>query len=323
MGQSKRCVILEDIDCIPSQHLLFLNPFSCLRNGHLDNDCQLCVSQCGIQAIDIVKRKIPLIKENCTNCGDCIGICPTESLGLKEFDVISFIFDFLEKDENRIIEKMDIPTLGIFNPYHLISLVLRTKRNLFLEYDQTNTEHNLNYLEKIVQQSNLFLASIGFESSLFIRAYKTESDINNKNSFSPYLTPEKYEQETTLPKKLVLFKNSLKIVCEDIATHLYDLSDLNTLFNKQINKLSCTNCIDCITFCPTNALFQSADKSSILFQSGKCIGCNICETVCKTQAIEQNNEIDLIQYMFDQTQQLVEFNHNEQFNSIFTSERDA
>ncbi len=55
---------------------------------------------------------------------------------------------------------------------------------------------------------------------------------------------------------------------------------LSFSFGKVIDK-SCTNCGECVEFCPNKALSYSSDKRKILFQMAKCIGCHICEVSVK------------------------------------------
>ncbi|WP_419770657.1 MAG: 4Fe-4S dicluster domain-containing protein [Candidatus Marinarcus sp.] len=232
---------------------------------------------------------------------------------LDTFDVIAFILDFLEQDVNKIIEKVDIPTFYLLDSYHLISLVLRAKRNIFLEYDAHISEEALNDLEITVKNSNLFLASIGFESSLFMK----EQTPNTTHNFEPELILHEKENIYTIQPQVLFFKDSLKMVCEDIFYTHIDISDMNLVFNKKIDSKKCTNCSDCIIACPTSALFHNTAQDTISFQSGNCIGCQICEDVCQTAAITKSNSLNLIEYMFNKTEKLVTFKQS------FHEEKDA
>ena len=322
---------MENINFIQTNNLFSLNALKCLRNEYLFNDCQLCFERCEQNALGIYKNKIKLFEELCTSCGACIGICPTQSLQLESFDVIHFIFSFLKKEVNTIVEKIDIPHFGIFDASTLISLILRAKHTIFLEYHPMDCMRDLDYIEEQVHLCNHFLSTIGVEYSLFLKPHQTpienttrrtlfknimhaNQEIQQPNTMSQKLV----EHQKTLPAKMVLLKNSLKLVCEDI-TNTQISTDHLPLFNQKIEFEHCTNCVECITFCPTNALFQSSSKESIFFQSGKCIGCNICHDVCQPHAIKEKEEIDLIEFMFDKAEKLVEFEYIkcEQCNNAF------
>jgi ferredoxin len=312
---------LENINFLQTKDFFSLNALKCLRNEYVFNDCQLCFERCAYNALGIFKNKIKLFEELCTSCGACIGVCPTESLSLSTFDMSAFIFNFLEKDINQIIEKIDIPHFGMLDSHHLISLVLRSKRNLFLQFDGNSSSKDLDYIESQIKQSNLFLSSIGVEHSLFLKPHQSELQNNTRRHLFKTLVQAKNglqqnssvsqkltQEQKTLPAKVTLFKNSLKLVCEDIVNTQISTQDL-PLYNQKIDFQHCTNCVECITFCPTNALFQSATKESINFQSGKCIGCNICHQVCQHNAIQEEKNLDLIAFMFDKAELLVKFEY--------------
>jgi energy-converting hydrogenase A subunit P len=310
---------LENINFLQTKDFFSLNALQCLRNEYLFNNCTLCFERCEHEALGLFKNKIKLFDELCTSCGVCVGVCPTQSLSLSNFDLTNFILTFCEKQNNRIIEKIDLPSFGMLDFHSLVSIVLRTKCNIFLEYAPTTSSATLDYIENQVQQSNIFLAAIGFEHSLFLQQQNNVIDTNRRSLFKTMFNATlELKQETTgskklnqhqktVPSKLVLFKNSLKLVCEDI-NHTINVENF-LLYNQKINFEACTNCIECITFCPTQALFQNSFKESIYFQSGKCIGCSICHDVCKHQAIQEDNQLDLIEFMFDKTEKLVEFKY--------------
>jgi len=311
---------VQNINFLQQKELFSLNALKCLRNEYLFNDCQLCFERCEEKALGLFKNKITLFKDSCTTCGACIGSCPTQSLTLEHFDAVDFIFEFLDKQTNIIIEKIDVPHFGVFDSMILISLVLRTKHNIFLEYQTPISQLHLDYIDECIKSSNFFLASIGFEHSLFLKPHKEELQSSRRNLFQSLIKSkdallkeehgsQKLNQtKKNLPSKFIFFKNSLKLVCEDIANTFVSTHQL-PLFNQKIDFNRCTNCIECITFCPTNALFQNESKESIIFQSGKCIGCDICHQVCKEGAIEENYHLDLIEFMFDRSIKLVEFEY--------------
>ena len=76
--------------------------------------------------------------------------------------------------------------------------------------------------------------------------------------------------------------------------------------NKRIDFQSCTNCGDCVQFCPTNALSYSSDKRRILFQNLHCIACRICDDICKPKSFSGNAELDLVTMAFDRAVVAVE-----------------
>jgi Pyruvate/2-oxoacid:ferredoxin oxidoreductase delta subunit len=106
-----------------------------------------------------------------------------------------------------------------------------------------------------------------------------------------------------LQKKIIL-KNALKTILDKINTKV---EDIECLHSQKIDYEKCTNCQECIEFCPTDALFANQVQDTIYIQTGKCIGCEICHNICKEKAIESNNQIDLVEFAFDKAKALVEF----------------
>lgn len=305
-----------------TKDLFTLNSLKCLRNEYFFNDCTLCFSQCETNALGLHKDKITLFRDQCTSCAECLGICPTEALSIDSFDVNHFVLTFCENDQNKIIEKIEIPTFSMFDTYHLISIVLRKKANIFLEYNKNINKLSREYIENIIEESNYYLRLMGREDSLFLKMHEPILEDNERRNLFTHLTQRNREfkedqslslklneYEKTLPSKVILLKNSLKLVCEDLYTTKISIDNKSLFFNKIISYEACTNCVDCITFCPTQALFQNTAKDQIYFSSGKCIGCDICQEVCKTNAISEQQEIDLIEFAFNKARCEVSFNY--------------
>lgn len=322
---------MNNINFLQKKGLFTLNSLMCLRNEYFFNECDLCFSRCDKNALGLQKEKIKLFENRCTECGDCIGICPTQALSLENFDIEEFILNFINTEKSTILEKVDIPSFGILDIHHLLAIVIRKKQNLYLEYDEACK--NLEYLKKIQSQANNFLQTISFKYKVELKKHIDEIDIENKvrrNLFKTIFENKKnLQKETSISNnlkiktnenisKLILLKNSFKSIIEEI-----DNTELSTdtgfLFNKQIDFNLCTNCLDCINFCPTNALFQNEKKDSIYFQTSKCIGCSICDDICKEKAISNKQNINLINFTFDKALKLVEFTYKtcQECNNVF------
>lgn len=305
---------MKNSNFLQREELFTLNTLKCLRNEYLFNDCNLCFFMCESEAIGVFKEKIHLFEDKCINCADCIGICPTEALTLENFDVIDFVINF-KKD--TIVEKVDIPSLSMFDFYHLCSLVLRAKKSITLKYEELS-EIKSNYLKNVINQTNLFLKSIDFEHKILLDEKKEQIKLNRrgffKNIFDSKKELEKEKKSSdilsqnrkNLPAKITLFKNSLKLLERDFSSLNLNFENFS---NKTISKDACTNCGDCITFCPTQALVYSDKKDSILFESGRCISCSICKEACKDKAINEEENIDLSDYIYDKRVLAVEFDY--------------
>lgn len=307
-----------------------LNGLKCLRSEYFFNECDLCFSRCSHNALGLKKEKISLNNDLCTSCGDCIGICPTQALSLENFDVENFILKFINDKKDVIIEKIDIPSFGMLDIHHLITLLLRKQESITLEYDEDSK--NIEYLQLLILEANLFVKNLGFDyeikkishndkvenklrRNLFKSILSSKKELQNKSSIRSKINQN--EKET--PAKLIILKNSLKLISEKTDLSRLEIEDSSFIFNKKIDYNSCTNCLDCITFCPTNSLFQNSAKDSIFYQAGKCIECHICSEICKEKAINKSQNVNLFDFTFDKAEQLVKFEYKTcgDCNSVF------
>lgn len=311
---------MENINFIQSHELFELNALTCLRNEYFFNECTLCFEQCEQNALGLYKGKIKLFEDSCTQCGECIGICPTQSLRLENFDVNAFVLHCFDNDKNSIVEKKDIPSLAMMDVHHLIALSLRKHQDIILEYASGISTKSLLFVQECTKEANKFLRIMGWQYSLTLQEQTQEINTTRRALFKNLVNhTQQIHSNTNVTKelkqnkpsnaKLLMLKNSLKLVCEELPHTQFNTDHQSLFFNKDISYDRCTNCTDCITFCPTDALFQNSNKNAIYFNSGKCIGCNICHQVCKTDAISENSHIDLIAFAFDKASKKVHFEY--------------
>ena len=301
-----------------SSDLFEFDILKCLRTDYYHNECNECIKICPQNAFIFDRGKLRLDENSCNSCAICVGVCPSEALSVDFFDPSSYIIS-LNNNNVTLSCKKDTPCLSVFSTQHLISLALRkdsVKCDLSscdgCELNRDNNTYN-SILERI-KEANKFLNEtktdktikiekeniISPRRAIFKKLFKSTKEIMDKGID----TKELISQKNRIPIKNVIFKNSIKKSVDSIKN-----SNISTnytfLANKEINFDLCTNCGDCVKFCPTNALFYSQDGTSIWFQSGKCIACEICNDICKPKAIKNRESIDLIEYAFDRGKELV------------------
>ena len=52
------------------------------------------------------------------------------------------------------------------------------------------------------------------------------------------------------------------------------------------NEERCTNCVACVTVCPTGAFKVDSKTRQIIFDNAKCIACGLCIPACPPRAME-------------------------------------
>ena len=301
---------------------------NCLRNEYFHNECRICVDLCPEGAFHIVRNKLTLFENECIACAACIGSCPTEALTVESFDPNEFSVAFKDEEEKLLSCKKSTPCLGVFDVHHLITMGLRSERPPVC--DMAHCEGcSLNKAGKIgtVIRENINEANAFFERvcpdtrietveekpeenprrMLFRKAFEKAKDAASEQREEPGMTLQHQRRvDSDIPLKHLLLKNSIKEKIESFEQTAFE--DTSTLFfKKAISFDACTNCGDCIQFCPSDALFASSDKQGIYFTSGKCIGCGICDHICKTDAIATVPGFDLVDIAFDRAKQLVHY----------------
>jgi len=303
---------------IEKSGLFSFDKLKCLRNEYLYNDCQECIDICPHDAMVIEKQKLTLVSDECTACASCIGGCPTEALSLENFDPNRFVIEFCDSKENMISKKTNVPCLGVFAPDHFISILLRKETDIKCDLSDYEDEAIKTAIISRIEESNRFVSEIGFEYKI-IKVEKTDEDLSRRALFKKAINSVKESSadqnisdeiqkrsKSPLPVKRTILKNSIKRKLEDIdETTISGNYSFST--KKKITK-DCTNCGDCVTFCPTDALFRSSDGAKYLFSEGKCIDCDICNDICKTKAVvdEIDHDFDLVSFAFDRAQVLIE-----------------
>ena len=313
---------MKIVDYIQENELFCFNRLKCLRNEYYHNQCSECIDICPQNAFGIVQNKLVLDTKECTGCSVCIGVCPSEALISKNFDPNEFIEKMFSKDENRLSCKSNTACLSVFDTHHYITLVLEKDEDIFCDLSEcrgcilNRDDKTLNSILKKAEEANRFLKMTEDENSIIIQKQKKEfsrRDIFGKifkeiKEYEPYKA-DKEEHKREIPKKLTLLKNALKKRALKSDKNVFEYEgEFDFTVSKKIDE-NCTNCGECVQFCPTGSLFYSSDTTKIFFQSGKCINCSICDDICKEKAIktDQKNSFDISSFAFDRAEILIQF----------------
>ncbi len=301
-------------NAVGSHDKILIDGLKCLRVEYLYNECSLCMDICPQEAIALGNnRRVALDGEKCIDCSACVGICPTAAIRNLEFDPNLFVFKFSAGDEDRLSCKNNTPCLNIFNAEQLLSLGLRNESVICDMSHCKGCEVNKNGIVEAsikahIAEANTFLEAMEEENRIITdyeelievarreflgKLVKGVNDLQNDMEIG-----EIFNEESTLPVHRQLLQNSLKSVIENVKQSTIPQAFSFTA-NRQIDFQSCTNCGECVQFCPMDALTYSSDKSRILFQNLRCIACGICDDICKPKSFSRKPELDLITMAFD------------------------
>jgi ferredoxin len=284
----------------------------CLRNEYAHNNCTNCLDICPTNALVIERKKLRLAEQNCINCGICIGFCPTNALSLLENDT-NYALKKLSNQDNPMLTCENLGAcLSKFNSVDFTTIALEFGKsftcNLFTckgcEFNKNKTVQN--FIENAIDEANTLLEKvqgIKIEKNYDVIALKTTRRELFKSLFIP---AGKEISSVVFESRVDRLKFDLKPYVQELQDTLLK-EDMSFVYKKEIDH-SCTNCGDCINFCPTSALSYNSDKSKIYFQMGKCIGCHICEDICKPNSImkSQDNSFDLVDFVYNRATVLIE-----------------
>ncbi len=315
---------------VQNKGLFSFSATACLRNAYFHNDCRNCMDLCPQDAFVLVRNKLTLLEAQCVECAACIGSCPTEALRIESFDPNAFTLTFPKSETNTLSCKTNTPCLGVFDVHHFIAMGLNSQSSMQCDLSHCqecalNEQGNVEWaIRKKIAQSNAITDTLAQMSCIEIIEKQAEEHNARRALFRTALTKvheviaddsgDKRSEvagvlqrmQTALPQKYTILKQTFKEHIEQFPTTT--LEGMHPLFfNKHIDFDTCTNCGDCIQFCPTEALFATSDKQGIVFKSGMCIGCGICDDICKSNAIATVEGIDLVSIAFDRGEELVHY----------------
>ena len=309
------------VSFVKTTNMLSFSGIKCLRNEYAHNECSLCFDICPEDALQMVRGKYT-IQDNCTACAACLGVCPTETLTLENFDPNSFVLSLTDKEDKTIDCKGSSECLCAFDVPHYITMALKNEKPVSCDLShcascEMNNENSLfEEIEGKISLANGYLEQLGLEQrievkqeqeekrpsrfAMFKQAHGSVAEVSQEGATQLFET-----KNSPIPLKMVMMKNALRENMRDIPNTTLKNS---MLFTKQeIDFDKCTLCKECTTFCPTKALSFTEDKQGIVFKGGDCIACGICHEVCRDDAIKTASEIDIVTMVYDRSEIAVHY----------------
>lgn len=289
--------------------LFVYNALECLRNEYAFNDCKKCIEICPFDAFSIIRKKLHLDVQKCIACGACIGSCPTQALHVIDENSENTLKNLFLEDEPMLTCKKQKQCLARFNAAKLTSFTLSKEKSFTCNLSSCEkcelNEGNkvLEFIEKNIDEANVILKSLGKE--VIKKEYEKEQDTNSRRAFFKKIF--QIQTESALPKNFENDKEQLKSLLKKILEEEIIVQEPTSLAYFKVIDNKCTNCGECIEFCPTKALSWNNDKTKILFQSAKCVECGICEDICKVDAITKiSKPLSLTSFAYNKAEVLIE-----------------
>ncbi|MDY0116471.1 MAG: 4Fe-4S binding protein [Sulfurimonadaceae bacterium] len=321
---------MADLSFVQKSALFSYSGVNCIRNDYFHNDCQKCVDICPVGAFHIVRNAVTLFANECIECSACIGSCPTEALTIINFDPNAFTLAFDTMEKKTLSCKDNTNCLGVFDAHHYITMALKSKDAPVCDLShcegcKLNVDKKVeSFIRQEIETANDFLIACGVgvtiekieikpeeenpKRTMFKAAFSKAKDAAKEKPEIKALTIE-HQRDINAPKvplKFLHLKNAIKDNITKFTTTTHT-TNFGLFAEKSISFSACTNCGECVQFCPTNALVATPDKQGINFNVGDCIACGICDHICKTDAITTKEGIDLIEFAYDRGKELVHY----------------
>lgn len=302
--------------------MLRFDRYLCLISDHLGSACRACMAVCYQEAFSIQGGRIRFDQSLCTDCGGCIGGCPTEAMALEGFDEDHFALLFAGSGK-RLSCKENTPCLAVFGAEHLALMALRSKAAITCDLAscegcEYNPAGQLSArITGAIDSANHLLLQLGLEALLQIQTQKDAADRRGffkkllhsaaRSALSSDETHKPVDAAVTpVPKRRILLQNAL----QDFDTQILDTIDSPLIADRAISD-ACTACGDCIRICPTRALNWEENGAALTLQANRCIDCDLCSVVCKPHAIARPEKIDARAYIAREKKTLKTFNFTE------------
>jgi len=285
---------------------------SCIRNAYYYNQCSNCVTTCQENVFSVVQNRIKFDANLCTYCSACLGVCPTEAIKMDIFEPNRFSLEFKFSKEDKLDCKDKTRCLSSFDSQHF-SVMLLERENLVCDLSQCSECDigSLKGIEAKIDEANNLLDKVSENKKIEkVLEIEEKETLGKRELFGKIF--EKATEKVSIPDsenariERLLNRNGLKkmlptkhkILIEALKDFEFEtIKPQAPLINSQNISDKCTNCKDCIQFCPTEALFHSTDMLSIYINSAKCISCGICQDICKVDAVSDVESINIIDFM--------------------------
>jgi len=308
---------------------------SCVRATSKFSECTKCVDICPVSTIEIIDNIPAFTPSDCTTCGGCVGVCPTESFSLSGFSSIEFFFKFLEEENNELVCQKDLYScLSVLSVEHLISMALSSEESIVMDVNACSCGGESDKLKEQIlaniEEANFVISSFSQKEILIksVEEKMTENReekvtdrrsflslkgaIKSKQEFDEAVVADELKQfgldriaiagikEKRIPDKRKLLYSVLKRLDKPEAYDVLAEEDIGFTSQKFVDD-SCTNCQICYRICPTGALSSNSKFSLIHFDAMMCVKCHLCHDVCEPNSIQLQPGFEVKEF-FEPTQ---------------------
>ncbi|MRJ02677.1 MAG: hypothetical protein GXO19_03755 [Epsilonproteobacteria bacterium] len=314
--------------------MIRLNPGRCLPYISRASTCRSCQEICSPKALTVEEGGVQLSPDLCTDCGACMGVCPTEALTLPSLNPIEFALSFLQSEKGTISCRENFSCLAGLHPEYLVIFGLVKEVTLDLGHcrECPIAPLSLPQIERSRAEASYVLEALdrppirGEELALepkeerrreFFRLFtpggigevkgEIEREIEAERGKIP-LDQRALEEmkRREVPDRRKLLFSLLQRVPKPREYRYLENEHLSFISDKEIDG-SCDNCSLCYRICPTQALSTDGRESKILLEPMVCIRCHLCHDICEKGSISVADYFDTQEFFEPSQKVLISF----------------
>ena len=233
------------------------------------------------------------------DCGGCMGVCPSESFTLKDFDATEFFFEFAAAPSPLISCRINVPCIMALSTEHLIALALVKESAPVLD---TGHCQSCPYREPLyagilesVEEANYILQAIESEKEIRMepigareQGLPEDADPSDRRAFLERLSIKGAVQSRQE------FEAALEAISDRSREHSIALEDIAKIRKKELpdkRKILFT----ALKRAPRPSVYHTIAEGDISFASQKfidmetCTNCQMCYRICPTGALSTDS----------------------------------
>ncbi|WP_457596739.1 4Fe-4S binding protein [Hydrogenimonas sp.] len=280
---------------------LAFDPSKCVRSATKFSECRKCVEACPVETLTIAENNLPAFTPSaCVDCGGCLGACPTEAFSLKDFDTTHFFFDFLEKEDEAISCRRNVPCAAVLGAEHLLAMALLRDRRVVVDVGHCQScPYREPLYEKIVaavEEANYLLEAIESPKRVAMEPLALEEEGVQKEEGYDAHDRRAFLQRLSLKGALATkkaFDEAVEGAEDALKTHEIDLAAVAKMRKKELPDRRKMLFV-ALKRAPRPSLYHTIAEGDISFASQKfididtCTACQMCYRICPTGALSSD-----------------------------------
>ncbi len=289
------------------EEVISVDPFICQLGSRPGAGCRKCLEACPSFAVLVRDGSIEIDHLACTECGRCVGSCPTGALQYERFNdralsaytagmdlapgttvVIGSedaLHEFWWKNRTKHFPStlfMEYPQIGALGTWHLLLLLAQgAGRVLILDAGETGADLLSSAISLVNRIVRILFGTEG-PFAAYVSVGEAASWIRGtEDSLLSGLMPQgRYAGRRRDLVRILAF----------LIEHASGTGSLEAGLSADFGSLTvdtqlCTQCLACLNECKIQALRADQDRFSLSIREALCVQCGLCAAVCPEEAL--------------------------------------